>query len=278
MVHRTVCILVLFVICMLVQLTVSKRYRTPNKAVGKRLSKEYFRFDRRYPFEFGFDHYYQGDILLPAQENRVVIRREAARWLNATVPYKIAGNFSSSEMKTLKSAMNQFHSKTCVRFVECTDQPYFITISNKDTGCYSYVGFHANNLYHQVNLQTPYCLYSVGTPVHELLHSLGGFHEFSRPDRDDYVTFNRSALRQEYQTDQFFENNFEKLPSDQVLTFNISYDYGSVMHYSRYAGAASPNSPVMINKKPWVGDFGSETGLKQSDIAMVNAMYCKKIM
>ncbi|XP_055643679.1 hatching enzyme 1.2-like [Toxorhynchites rutilus septentrionalis] len=261
---------------MLVQLTVSKRYHKPNKAVGKKLSQEYSKFDRRYPFEFGFNYYYQGDILLPAQESRVVIRQEAARWPEATVPYKIVGNFSLFEKMTLKSAMDQYHSKTCVRFVEYTNQPYFITISNGDTGCYSYVGFHANNLYHQVNLQTPYCMYRVGTPVHELLHALGAFHEFSRPDRDDWISINRSALLPEYQTDQFFENNFVVLPSDQVLTYNIAYDYGSVMHYSRYAGAASPNSPVMINKKPWFGDFGSETGLKQSDITMVNAMYCKK--
>lgn len=175
---------------------------------------------------------------------------------------------------TLTLAMNQFHLKTCVRFVAYSNQPYFISISNNDTGCYSYVGFHADNNYHKVNLQSPYCTDRVGTPVHELLHALGAFHEFNRPDRDAWISINRSALRPEYQTDEFFNVNFALLPSDQVLTYNIGYDYGSVMHYSRFAGAASPTSPVMINKKPWFGDFGSDIGLKLSDVSMINAMYC----
>lgn len=112
MAHHTVGTLALFVACILIQQAISKRYYTPDRAVGKicqiikcclylvslftgkKLSEEYSKFDRRYPFEFGFGHYYQGDILLKPEESRVVIRDKSTRWPNAIVPYKIVANFS----------------------------------------------------------------------------------------------------------------------------------------------------------------------------------------
>ncbi|XP_058455591.1 astacin-like [Malaya genurostris] len=253
----------------------SECYYKPSKAVGVRLAKEYSKFDRRYPFEFGLGHYYQGDIILKPQTSKVVIRNTADRWPKGIVPYKIVGNFTIQQRALIMSAMNQYHTKTCVRFVPFTNQQYYVSIGNSDTGCYSYVGYHADNNYHQINLQTPYCTEYVGTPVHEMLHALGAFHEFTRPDRDDWLNINRSALLPEYQTDEFFNTNFGILSAANVEMYNIKYNYGSVMHYSKWAGAASLDYPVMMNKKAWFGDFGSNAGLKQSDIEMVLDMYCK---
>ncbi len=55
-------------------------------------------------------------------------------------------------------------------------------------------------------------------------HALGMFHEQSRPDRDDEVEVKSSNIPKKYQG-QF-------LPQDDVKDFGISYDHGSVMHYS----------------------------------------------
>lgn len=145
--------------------------------------------------------------------------------------------------------MRMFRRYTCVRFIPKTaSDPLFVSIVNNNTGCYSYIGRQQNNMYNLINLQTPQCLMAVGTPVHEMMHALGFYHEFVRPDRDDWITINRSALLPELQTDEIYDNNFGKLRPEDGQTYNITYNYGSVMHYSRYAGAASREYPVLINK------------------------------
>lgn len=96
--------------------------------------------------------------------------------------------------------MNMFKRYTCVRFIPRSENDeLFVSIVNNNTGCYSYIGRQTDNQYNLINLQTPECLMAVGTPVHEMMHALGFYHEFVRPDRDDYITINRSALRPDLQ-------------------------------------------------------------------------------
>lgn len=64
--------------------------------------------------------------------------------------------------------------------------------------------------------------------VHELGHTLGLYHEHSRPDRDNFVTINwynvGTSEKDKTQMDAVVELN----------TMNLPYDYGSIMHYSAY--------------------------------------------
>ncbi|XP_065089792.1 astacin-like [Ochlerotatus camptorhynchus] len=196
------------------------------------------------------------------------------RWPKGVVPYKVAGSFATKDWAVVQRAIDQYTLMTCIRFVKQTKEPYYVTFWNNATGCHSHVGFYADNNYHQINLQTPGCTTYSGTPVHEMMHTLGAFHEFTRTDRDNYITINRQALLPEYQTDAFYNANFGITPAQYVSNYNTSYNYGSVMHYSRYAGAASALTPVMSPKKMWCTDFGNNNGLTDTDIQLINAMYC----
>nr|NP_001394963.1 astacin-like precursor [Aedes aegypti] len=267
-----------FLLCsMLKGSMVSGDYYTPSEEVGQKLSTYNPAVDKQFPFEYGLGTYYQGDIMLvPPANGRVSIPDTLTSyiWPNGTVPFEIVGNFSNSELNTIYSAMNMFKRYTCVRFVRRTENDeLFVSIVNNNTGCYSYIGRQSDNQYNLINLQTPECLMAVGTPVHEMMHALGFYHEFVRPDRDDYISINRSALRPDLQADNIYDNNFGKLRSEDGQTYNISYNYGSVMHYSRYAGAQSREYPVLINKKPWVGDFGNENGFAATDVMEINFRY-----
>ncbi|XP_058837117.1 low choriolytic enzyme-like [Topomyia yanbarensis] len=252
-------------------------YYTPSEEVGRALSQYDRMNEKRFPFEFGMGHYYQGDIMLVRPENgRVSIPDSLTSyiWPKGRVPYKLVGNFTTSEKNTIRDAMQMFREFTCVRFVQRKrNDRLFVAIGNNFTGCYSYVGRRTNNQFNYINLQTPQCLMTVGTPVHEMMHALGYYHEFVRPDRDEYIYINRSALLPEYQTDEFYDANFGKLRPEDGQTYNITYNYGSVMHYSRYAGAQSLEYPVLINTKPYVGDFGNENGFAYSDVLEINRRY-----
>lgn len=49
----------------------------------------------------------------------------------------------------------------------------------------------------------------------------------------------------------FMNANFEKKSADQVELYGIDYSYGSVMHYSKWGGAANYSRPVMNNIVRW---------------------------
>uniref|UniRef100_A0AB38Z1Q3 Peptidase M12A domain-containing protein n=1 Tax=Maritaca reovirus TaxID=3078410 RepID=A0AB38Z1Q3_9REOV len=180
-----------------------------------------------------------------------------------------------AEQKTIRQGMNEFTAKTCVRFVARTTEALYITINNTATGCWSYLGRSLTNKANQVNLQSPGCV-DVGVVAHELMHAIGFYHEFSRPDRDSYVSIDRTALVPESQTDSFYEANFGKMNESKVVLYGRPYDYGSVMHYSKYAFGANRSRPVMNNLQPWTGDFGNPFGLSESDAIDINYMYCNE--
>lgn len=61
--------------------------------------------------------------------------------------------------------------------------------------------------------------------MHEVGHTLGFFHEQSRPDRDDYIDIVRKNIA------KFRENNFEKYTITEIENYDEPYDLSSDMHY-----------------------------------------------
>ncbi|XP_058121343.1 zinc metalloproteinase nas-1-like [Anopheles ziemanni] len=278
-----------FVICTLLLICCSllewteARCHSPSEEVGRRLHGFRERQHgmpkhiRRKPWEMGLGIYKEGDIMeKPArQRNGIALTVSPnARWPNAIVPYVISPTaFTAAQRAIILEGMKQFATNTCVRFVQRTTQSLYITIDSTATGCWSYVGRSSTNTYNQVNLQASDCV-DVGTVTHELMHAIGFYHEFTRPDRDSYVTIDRTALAAAYRTQTFYNENFAKMAYADVVLYGRPYDYGSVMHYSKYAAAASNNRPVMNNIQPWTGDFGNDNGLSAADIIDINYMYC----
>ena len=63
----------------------------------------------------------------------------------------------------------------------------------------------------------------IGEVIHEILHTLGFWHEQSRPDRDSYLIYNSRNVK------SGMEINFEK--QININSLGSMYDYGSIMHY-----------------------------------------------
>lgn len=142
-------------------------------------------------------------------------------------------------MTHMKAAFNQFHEKTCIRFVPRTTETDYIEIGDRHTGCWSQVGrIRGKQL---LNLQSKGCLYDVGTPVHELMHALGFYHQHSHSNRDSYVTVNYANIQPK------FIFAFEKLNSTTFSDFGYRYDFSSVMHYRKTAFSKN-GLPTLIPK------------------------------
>lgn len=80
-----------------------------------------------------------------------------------------------------------------------------------------------------LNLQSPDCLKTIGTPIHELLHAAGFMHEQNREERDAFVNVRFNNV------EPGREKNFEKTRKGESSNFGVAYDFGSVMHYSHVA-------------------------------------------
>jgi hypothetical protein len=153
----------------------------------------------------------------------------------------------------------------CVHFRPRTSSDqYYITIRNGN-GCSSYVGQNTGvTMERTVSLQYPGCL-DHGRIMHELSHTLGFFHEQSRPDRDSYVRIRSENIQ------TGMENNFNKYDNSFADTQNTPYDYGSVMHYERDA-FTSNNLPTIEPIESDV-EIGQRIWMSPIDIHEVRLVY-----
>ncbi|XP_042874384.1 zinc metalloproteinase nas-14-like [Penaeus japonicus] len=200
---------------------------------------------------------------LPPFKNGLV--DEKYRWPDATVIYEIAGDFTTDELATIQEAMNTYYDLTdgCILFKERTNEDDYVRITNDDSGCHSSVGRKGGR--QSLNLESPKCLRKMGTVEHEMLHTLGFHHEQSRFDRDEYVTIMWENISSGH------EHNFVTYPEDVATGFGESYDYGSVMHYSRTSFSANGEDTIVpVNPN---AEIGQRVSLSVIDVAKLMKMY-----
>ena len=73
-----------------------------------------------------------------------------------------------------------------------------------------------------------------------MYHSIGFFHEHTRPDRDQYVEVHEHCIR------AGLKNNFKIQPKAE--TYGIPYDGRSIMHYFHTQGSIDENCKVISSK------------------------------
>ncbi|XP_026222142.1 high choriolytic enzyme 1-like [Anabas testudineus] len=176
------------------------------------------------------------------------------------VPYLISSVYSSREVAVIERALESFHDVSCIRFVKRTGQRDYLNIQSLN-GCYSYIGRRSYG--QDLSLQRSGCVYH-HTVQHEVLHALGFHHEQKRSDRDEYI---RIVLEN---VTPGKEHNFDKV---NTLNQGTTYDYGSVMHYSKYAFSKN-NQPTLVAIPDPSVEFGVASEMSQKDIIRLNKLYC----
>lgn len=199
------------------------------------------------PEELG--SYLEGDILIPktAISMKNGLTTQSSRWPNGVVPYEIRGSFNARDMATIQGAIDQYHKRTCIRFVPRSSERDYISIVSSSSGCWSSVGRVGGK--QEVNLQSPGCLSRPGTAIHELMHALGFLHEQNRMERDSFVAIQYRNIQSSAMT------NFEKAASTEA--FGVPYDYGSVMHYSANAFSTNGQPTIVAMVSQWSHSFSN---------------------
>lgn len=197
-------------------------------------------------------------------DQRNALKWESYKWPNGTVPYLFDQSYTEKNRKAIMLGMEIFHKETCTRFVPKTDAHVEHVKFTKSSGCGASVGYRKNRKEAMEVMYSEYCLKIRGAIQHEMFHVLGLFHEQSRPDRDDYV----EILWENIESSKFehfdalmkqtiisiaphiteYYRNFGKMGYDVVETFDLPYDYNSLMHYPSHAFARPGKNVTIISK------------------------------
>nr|CAH0102894.1 unnamed protein product [Daphnia galeata] len=227
--------------------------------VGEDESEEFIPWTQQNPELFG------GDIKLTERKNALMSSR--ARWPTARIPYVLASNYTPRQREIIAIAMATYHNLTCIRFVPRTTERNYIRIKKTGEGCWSYVGRIGRR--QTISLDDKCILHSrPGLVIHELMHTLGFYHEHQRPDRDQYVNIDLDNIEQKNKV------YFQKM---RISHFNIlghSYDYGSVMHYPKDAFAKDFRKPVITSVMNETSVLGNRKTFSAFDLEKLNTLYC----
>merc|ERR1711973_976476 len=171
----------------------------------------------------------------------------------------------SGATSAIDQAIADYHRYTCIRFSRQSRKPsgphiYFTTGS----GCSSPVGRGRSGN----SIRLARGCWRKGTVIHEIGHSIGLFHEQSRPDRDNYVTI---LLQNVVDRARF---NFNKMRSDQWDSKGTPYDYDSVMHYGSYFFSKNRQLTIKTKNSRDQNRIGNRSGFSATDKVQINKMYC----
>ncbi|KAM8953256.1 astacin-like metalloendopeptidase [Pelodytes ibericus] len=175
------------------------------------------------------------------------------------VPYVISPQYTKAERSVITSALQEFQVMTCLRFAGRTAEKNYMSIES-GSGCWSSIGKRGGK--QTVSLSKKGCV-SYGVVQHEIMHSLGFFHEHNRSDRDNYVNIMWQYINYDNQ------GNFLK---DDTNNLGLPYDYSSVMHY--YSTVFSNTSgKATIVTIPDPKPIGQRLGMSRLDVRKINTHY-----
>ncbi|XP_062912869.1 low choriolytic enzyme-like isoform X2 [Mobula hypostoma] len=205
----------------------------------------------------------EGDIIKPLRQNAVT--SQTRTWPKSPdgvvrIPYEISPQYDEQTRREIGRGFKEFERFTCIRFVPHTDEEDFISLQPVP-GCSASVGRVGGM---QLILLNRQCLEKgKGVVEHELMHSLGFWHEHTRSDRDKYIKIEWKNVWPGY------EHNFLKKNTNNLKS---KYDYGSILHYSRTAFSRN-GQPTLTPLVDTDAVIGQRVCLSEMDLLKVNQLY-----
>jgi len=240
-----------------------------------------------YVQKFGSKLYLNGDILVydfnvlntksysRDDESHTFGRDDLYRWPNGIVPVVLENSvFEGDNYLMIKAALDYFNFNTGIIFKERGNEEDYLVIKcvNPDASGKagsSPVGRQRNGS-NVLELVKPGKMpILVDVVLHELMHTLGIFHEQSRPDRDNFV---------EIKWDNVKEDSKHNFQIEDDGTVRSGYDYCSIMQYNTKAFAIDKTKPTIVckgngNVTPCRDCMNTKATLSKMDLDGLDALY-----
>uniref|UniRef100_A0A0N5B4H6 Metalloendopeptidase n=1 Tax=Strongyloides papillosus TaxID=174720 RepID=A0A0N5B4H6_STREA len=219
----------------------------------------------------GKQKFFHGDIRGKAawtNSQKSGIRRNGVisiikKWPNGRIPYIISSQYSVSERAVLAKAIQEYHSRTCIRFVPKTSADTDYLYIGKIDGCFSDVGRAGGR--QELSLDNGCLQYD--TAIHELMHSVGFYHEHERWDRDNYISILWNNI------DREAYDQFGKVDLTESSYYGQPYDYRSIMHYDSMAFSKNGFETLVAKTAGMTPIMGSALDFSSRDLYKINKMY-----
>ncbi len=182
------------------------------------------------------------------------------------IPYVIGSG--SGNLTNLNAAVTQFNNTfPNIQFVARSTQTDYVNFyfdpNNNSGQCEAIVG-RAGGEQQVGGAGGSFTPCAIGTILHEMGHTVGLWHEQSRPDRNNYVSVNYANLI------KGSIGNFSQL-YDNAQTFGTFFDYASIMEYPAYS--FSRNGGPAIESIPAGIPLSNLTGYTATDIDGIERLY-----
>ncbi|KAL3068490.1 hypothetical protein niasHT_030781 [Heterodera trifolii] len=221
---------------------------------------------------------FQGDIdgvdenLLRQLQNPAIqfnaLRNRQLIWPKGVVPYELDMAFSLSEARLLQRVFRTYRRRTfgCIRFRPRRNGEMDYLSIVKGNGCYSQVGKTGGK--QELSLGRG-CLFNE-TITHELMHSLGFWHEHSRADRDEHIVIRWENIL------PGMDSQFDIVSSAIQDTLGEPYDYRSIMHYGSSAFSRNGRNTLEAVADEFTNVIGTAMELSEMDVSKIMKLYrCK---
>ncbi|CEF70612.1 Astacin-like metalloendopeptidase [Strongyloides ratti] len=197
---------------------------------------------------------------------RKVIGEVIYKW-TLPIPYYVDKNLDHN---LIKIALNEIEYNTCIRFRQMNEMIDGISGIQYYFGntCSSKVGRVLGKIWQRISIGDD--CNEKGRIQHETLHALGIDHEHSRYDRHNFIYLIEKNVADEY------KHNFLVVSEINSNTFNIPYDYGSIMHYDMYSFSKNGNPTMIPKDELYKTTIGHVHSFSFNDIKTVNLYYCAK--
>lgn len=217
---------------------------------------------------------YEGDMVLDPDEyepgwnisrhgHGTYASIRGGRWPNGVVPYVITSSIGARGVQAIYAAIANYHRYTCIRWKQRTNERTYVSFY-RGGGCSSPVGYRYGRV-NTISLATG--CWHTGVTMHEMGHTLGFYHEQSRPDRDANVRIIWGNIM------RGMGFNFNKMTTRDIDSLGTPYDFGSMMHYGSTAFGIGNRMTIQTVDPRNQRLIGNRNGFSPIDIKQLKLMY-----